>query len=158
MKVELMKLLLKVSPTSSFKGCWNWGAARTARGYGKVADGQGGWRLAHRVMWETENGAIPEGLEVCHECDNPACINPAHLFLGSHAENMSDCKKKGRSAAPRGEENPRSKLTERDVLEIRASGLTAKMLAAKHGVSDTMIRSIKAKKAWRHIADAPSKT
>ena len=80
-------------------GCWIYGGAKLPKeigGYGWVS--YKGKRIgAHRLAWMLTNGPIPPGMEVCHSCDNGPCCNPAHLFLGTHAENMGDCKAKGRS-------------------------------------------------------------
>lgn len=75
-------------------GCWIWSLAWFRNGYGAVSNR--GERLAHRLSWRTFRGPIPEGSFVCHKCDTPACVNPDHLFLGSHSANMQDMANKGR--------------------------------------------------------------
>src|SRR5688500_5712196 len=91
----------KVSKTER---CWLWLAAHSELGYGRFyADGR--TQSAHRVSWQLTNGAIPAGLVVCHRCDNPRCVNPSHLFLGSHRDNMADAVGKGRMDNPTAKTN-----------------------------------------------------
>jgi hypothetical protein len=80
--------------------CWEWTAAKRRFGYGamNIAGVQMG---AHRIAWELFNGPIPDGLHACHHCDNPSCVNPSHIFLGTHADNMADRKAKGRALGPK---------------------------------------------------------
>lgn len=125
--------------------CWEWRASCSRDGYGQLqVGGRKGRRVsAHRLSWELHNGKIPDGLHVCHKCDNKLCVNPAHLFLGTNADNMLDWKKKGLS--PKGEKNPMSKLTEDVVREIRRlseSGWTQRDLIEKFGVSQSSVSNI----------------
>lgn len=97
-------------------GCWLWTGDLNRRGYGRLQFNKQRY-LAHRVSFEIHKGPIRGALLVCHTCDNPKCVNPNHLFLGNHAENMRDCMAKGRFLI--GERSPNAKLTDRDVKEIR---------------------------------------
>lgn len=136
-------------------GCWVWTASRLrAGGYGQF-NLNGIPTRAHRLSWEMHNGPIPAGLQVCHTCDNPPCVNPAHLFLGTIKENAHDRDRKGRTHpgwVP-GSRNGGAKLTEAQVAEIRerASGATHKALALEFGVSRTLIGLIVNRKQWRHV-------
>ena len=113
-------------------------------------------RLAHRVSWELHNGPIPKGAQVCHHCDNPACVRPDHLFLGDHLANARDRDAKGRSANLHGERNPKAKLTEADVREIRriwdSSPRHSMMgLPEQFGVSQSAIQFIVHRRSWKHV-------
>jgi len=130
--------------------CWEWRAGKR-RGYGAINEGARSSRIlsAHRVSWELENGPIPAGKFVCHHCDNPSCVNPAHLFLGTVADNQRDMANKGRSS--RGERRWSSKLSKQDVHGIRqmlGQDILGKVIAKKYGMSQAAISNIKTGKAW----------
>lgn len=136
----------KVDKVNSLNGCWLW-TASVSNHYGRFSIGKQ-TAYAHRFSYELANGAIPAGFYVCHTCDNPLCVNPAHLFLGTHQDNMDDRNNKGRMA--RGITN-RAKLTESNVLDIRASAESVSDLAYNYGVSPQHIRLILSRKSWSHI-------
>lgn len=137
-------------------GCWLWVGRITSWGYGHfVINGKDTY--AHRFSWELHNGPIPDGLCVLHNCpggDNPRCVRPSHLLLGTHAENMADRNSKSRQA--RGEAFPQHKLTSAAVCRIRArharGEATQKELATKHGVSPSVVSRIVRGKKWRHVS------
>jgi hypothetical protein len=130
------------------EGCWEWCGKRARTGYGLV-----GKRLAHRIAWELTYGPIPDGMEVCHACDNPPCVRPSHLFLGTHHENMLDAAQKGRigrhpnslaslrhSGLVAGPDHPNRKLTADQVRAIRAAtGRFQSDLAVEYGVCQRTI-------------------
>ena len=143
--------------------CWVWTGRRLRRGYGMIAQGAGKYVLTHRLSYALAYGPIPDGLLVCHHCDNPSCVNPPHLFAGTHADNMADMAAKGRrrdgprirrDGYVRGESHPAAKLTEPQVREIRAlvdAGSSRHELAARFGVSRQMVRKIANRQAWTHL-------
>lgn len=130
-------------------GCWLWTAKILPNGYGCIKHERKDV-TAHRVSWELHYGPIPEGMHVCHKCDVRRCVNPEHLFLGTHDDNMADCARKGRHLSI-GETNPKAKLTPRQVLAIRTSTRPAKELAKQYGVYPTSIWNIKSGKTWSHL-------
>jgi hypothetical protein len=178
--------------------CWEWQSARArATGYGYFSIG-GKQVLAHRAVWTLANGDIPTNMLVCHRCDNPGCVNPDHLFLGTSADNVHDCFRKGRRLVgdqhpartkpetlargdangsrkyperltrgqdhwtakrpfdvPRGVRMSQSKLTEAQVLEIRArhaqGGVTNAAMAREYGVSKVLIGLIVRRLSWTHL-------
>ncbi len=134
--------------------CWPYQGRIGHFGYG-VMDWRQRPHRAHRLMYMVASGKdIPDGLEVCHSCDNPPCCNPKHLWLGTHQENMVDCHQKGRANPRRGVEHPRAKLTDADIRAIRGSAKSTQQLAAKYGVSSNQIRIIRLRKNWKHVEQA----
>lgn len=148
-------------------GCWEWTAA-LRNGYGVIsAGGHSGPALyAHRASWVLHFGPIPSGMHVLHHCDNPRCVRPGHLFLGTQRDNLVDMREKGRGRVPtarsgsahhwfgrddRGERNPHARLTEDDVRAIRSSGDGPTELSRRYGVSRAHIYAIRCGRAWAHV-------
>jgi hypothetical protein len=152
------------------KDCWIWKAANTPRGYGIFTVKKKNI-YAHRYSWSFVNGEIPEGMVICHRCDNPSCVNPDHLFIGTQKENLDDMKNKGRSPVGekhrtkthpelvlRGEQIGTSKLSEEQVRKIREEYRPGKPgvksetsltgLAKKYGVNFQTISKIINNKRW----------
>jgi hypothetical protein len=144
--------------------CWLWTATRRPGGYGTYYIDRYP-ALAHRVAWELANSQlVPTGKYVLHYCDNPPCVRPEHLFLGTAADNMHDAQRKGRKAInPRirgrgravGERVNTSRLTAEDVVEIRQRAAEGKVdmtaLGREYGVTANNIRYVIARKTWKHI-------
>jgi len=157
--------------------CWIWDEAfRRKNGYGNFCFLYSAF-LSHRVSWALHNGEIPYGLFVCHKCDNHACVNPAHLFLGTHTQNLEDMKAKGRSLKGRkkihsshlkgdahparripgwraGSRNGRSVITEFEIPHIRAmiaTGKSVRKIAEIYGVGDNVIQKIRTSRTWKHV-------
>jgi hypothetical protein len=134
--------------------CWEWTARKDKDGYGLFTDkstGRGPWR-ANRYAYTMENGEIPSGMLVCHRCDNPACVNPAHLWIGSIKDNNRDKVLKGRGAI--GEMNGNSKMSELDVRavrEMKKEGIPALLLADWYGMSWHRMAKIMNGFSWQHI-------
>lgn len=134
--------------------CWEWQSVRNQSGYGKFWL-NGRTDLAHRVSYKIHKGSIPDGLLVRHTCDNPPCVNPAHLLVGTVKDNALDALSRGRYR--RGSDNARAKLTEQDVRDIRASwasGETQVSLAGRFGVSRSAIQFALSGKNWAHVGEA----
>jgi hypothetical protein len=152
--------------------CWPWTKALSEDGYGKFSTTYNGQALTHvvtQVVWEVWNARpFPTGMCACHYCDNPACCNPLHLWIGTREQNRIDCVTKGRQARgintgvhtqpeafPRGERHPKAKLTEQDVRDIRetyAAGImSSPALAQRYGVAKPVILAVIHRRTWKHI-------
>jgi hypothetical protein len=141
-------------------GCWVWEGYLAKTGYGQFrmttnpSDRPIG---AHRASWLLHKGEIPHGMMVCHQCDNRACVNPSHLFLGTAQDNMRDAaikgrmiwKGKGRPGLRRGESHPQARLTAEDVRAIRSDTESCGKTARKYGVTAVTISRIRRKVIWR---------
>jgi len=148
-------------------GCWTWTGGCNADGYGRMRIGTGQRIRAHRISWFIHHGPVPVGMCVLHRCDNPPCINPDHLFLGTNPDNTADRHSKGRSACGdrsgarlhpdthvRGERSPLAKLAERQVVSIRelwAHGAERRELSENFNVTPCHIDKIVSRRAWRHL-------
>lgn len=130
------------------ENCWIWTAYRLPDGYGQFRI-EGRTVRAHRFSYELSVGPIPNGLCVLHHCDNPPCVNPAHLWIGTQIDNLRDRDAKWRQA--RGRHHGRAKLTEKDVQKIRLDNRTAQIIAADYGVSGVAISLIKNRQRWAHL-------
>lgn len=140
------KLFAKGTPTD----CWEWQSTKNQGGYGRLrVDGR--LQVAHRVSYRLYVGELSEDICVLHKCDNPGCVNPSHLFLGTQSDNMIDCSRKGRMVRPKGEDNHQSKLTKKAVLEIRASQEPAKIAALKFGITPEHIRRVRNYEFWKEV-------
>ena len=137
-------------------GCWEW-RGRRHQGYG-VYTIQNVPRKAHRLLYLLEKGPIPKGMFVCHTCDNRGCVNPDHLYVGTHADNTRDAieRKRFRGGTARGARHANTRLTEDQVKEIRAAyaagGVSQPQLARKYALSTGTISCIIYRRCWKHVA------
>jgi hypothetical protein len=130
-----------IAPIQKEHQCWEWPNHRFRFGYGAFGiDGK--LICAHRVSWQIFNGPISPGLQVLHTCDNPPCVNPTHLFLGTIQDNMEDRTSKDRGA---------KKLSRADVLAIRASTRLQREIAEEFGVTNSVVSEIKNRRLWKHV-------
>lgn len=166
--VPCRALAKSISPEERFwskvhitNSCWIWLGSKHKRGYGlfTISFNPSISCVAHRYAWELILGPIPQGLFLCHNCpegDNPSCVNPAHLFLGTQKDNIQDASKKGRlrgRTVVRGEEHPMSKLTKEQVIQILASiGIRKAVDVAKENhCSPSLVSKIWNKQLWKHL-------
>lgn len=145
--------------------CWQMTSSLNRLGYASFWY-NGSPRPAHRISYELFIGTIPQGMHVLHKCDNPSCVNPEHLFIGTHSDNMIDKKAKGRvvshygedhwsrskpESVRRGSRHPNSILTDSDVLFIRQSTEQTSVLCKKFGVERSTIKKIRSGASWKHL-------
>lgn len=153
------KFWSRVDRSNGEDSCWVFCGHTSGGGHGHVRIGSGSKNTligAHRLAWILTNGDIPDGLCVCHRCDNPPCCNPKHLFLATSLENFNDMRRKGRARGGSlpGQRNRNSKLTEAQVSQIRtryANGELQQQLADAYGVSQTAISYIVTQGGWKHV-------
>lgn len=130
-------------------GCWLWlGAVHSVTGYAKLRY-KNVSILAHRASYLAFRGGIPAGLFVCHHCDVRSCVNPLHLYAGTHQQNMDDKQRRGRQC--RGSGTVMTDLTESDVRDIRAASGTLTEIGRPYGLKKTTISAIRTRKTWKHI-------
>ena len=147
--------------TKKTRRCWLWTGGKFRRGYGQFSI-SGKNLKAHRVSYEIHIGPIPSGLLVCHKCDNPSCVNPKHLFLGTWKDNVADMTRKGRRIDNSGENHNLAKVNWKQVREIRRKyamneskdryvekKYSASKLALEYGISQTMVSNIVSGRAWK---------
>jgi len=139
------------------EGCWGWiGMTHGRGGYGLIED-RGVRYLANRVAWLLKTRSDPGHLCVLHRCDNPPCVRPSHLFLGTFEDNMRDRIRKGRTVAVKGSEHFRAKLKESDIPAIRrmlANGISLRKIGERFGVHKETIRAVSVGITWSHIPHA----
>jgi hypothetical protein len=135
--------------TAQPSGCRTWDGCLTKKGHGQIGV-KGKMLRTHRLAFEIWKGSIPDGMHVLHRCDNPACINPDHLFLGTNRDNVADMVSKARHM--HGERHHAARLTEADVLAIRASAKSHAALAREFGVAEVTIRDARTGRKWAHIS------
>ncbi len=136
-------------------GCWVWIGSTNQDGYGLWS--AHGEKRAHRASFVLHHGVIPKGMHVLHTCDNPGCVNPDHLRLGTHQDNMADLRKKGRAYGAAGETNKAAKLTERQAIQIMSDSRSCGVIATEYGVSSATIDNIRNGKTWAHIFSESTK-
>lgn len=150
---DVSRFWSKVIITADNDLCWKWTGKPNPNGYGRFYLKK--MIIASRISWLFTYGYLPDDLEVCHSCDNPICVNPKHLFLGTHGDNVRDMYKKGRGHNTKGVNNNRHKLTEDDVKYIReryAQGDTSmRQLAKEMNVVMTAINKIILRQNWKHV-------
>jgi hypothetical protein len=151
MRIDLSQFWSRVQPGEAAE-CWLWRGSLDVYGYGIYSDGRAGTRKAHRIVWQLTHGVVLSSDELlCHHCDNPVCVNPAHLFIGTHKDNMRDKVAKGRCNQAR-ERNNYAKLDPELVRQIReavaAGGTTQCAVAQRFGISESLVSVVVNGRRW----------
>jgi hypothetical protein len=161
--IPIKERLYSNSKLNEKTGCWEWQGYKQ-NGYGKIGigsrtDGTRRTTSTHRLSYELNFGEIPKGMEVCHKCDNPCCIRPDHLFVGTRQDNIDDRERKGRNNPPFGSKHAQAKLTEEQVISIREERLCKntpiKKLAKRYGVCKKTMQDLLKGKNWKHLKLPP---
>lgn len=150
-EVQRERLWAKVSHTES---CWTWNGNKVQGGYGRIGVYGKPW-LTHRAVWHTYMGDIPDGMHVCHRCDNPSCVRPSHLFVGTPKDNVGDMIAKGRKVSRSGEDHGYAKLSNSQAMEIRRrvlAGENQRLIGEDYGVTQSTVSLIKYGKTWKCVA------
>lgn len=156
-KLDGLHPAIRIGVRLSFDGdCWVLEGHRDARGGHRRVYYEGRIQKAHRVVWQMWYGPIPEGMCVLHRCDNPPCVNPIHLFLGTVADNNADCQAKGRRYSfGKGVASPRARLNAEQVRAIREAypAFSGRQLASRFGVSLSVIQRVVARQSYKDVPD-----
>lgn len=149
-KTRLLRSILINAKTD----CWEWQRTKNRKGYGQIGIKSGKMVATHRLSYQLHKGEIPEGLLVCHKCDNPSCVNPEHLFLGTNSDNIKDSFRKGRNCN-KGQNSPTAKLKKEQVIKIRELSKTGKnqreIAKLFPFVSESTVHLIVKNKTWQNI-------
>lgn len=147
-RVKRRKIALMEIDIDKSGSCWEWTGRRNKSGYGLTAI-RGGSELAHRAYWQLVVGEVPVGLCLLHSCDNKKCVNPGHLRVGTHAENMAEAKERNRMRGLKGDKNHKAKITYEIADEIRKDVSSSNVsLGLKYGVSEVVISNVRLGKSW----------